>query len=68
MSYICGSKHGSLSCGLTFYLFPLWYPQAAFELIVEPIVQAYAPDLIIVAAGFDAARVSDLSENTYDTA
>lgn len=30
-------------------------PQAAFSLVVEPVLQAYAPDLVIVAAGFDAA-------------
>jgi histone deacetylase 6 len=29
---------------------------AAMELIVEPIARAFAPDLIVVAAGFDAAR------------
>ncbi|PNW76745.1 hypothetical protein CHLRE_11g469600v5 [Chlamydomonas reinhardtii] len=28
---------------------------AAFSLVVEPVLQAYAPDLVIVAAGFDAA-------------
>ncbi len=30
--------------------------RAAFELVVEPIVRSYAPDLVIVAAGYDAAR------------
>ncbi len=29
--------------------------QAAFSLVVEPILESYQPDLIIVAAGFDAA-------------
>ena len=33
--------------------------KAAFEMVVEPVVRAFAPDLIIVAAGFDAARVSE---------
>ncbi|PNW76576.1 hypothetical protein CHLRE_11g467706v5 [Chlamydomonas reinhardtii] len=28
---------------------------AAFSLVVEPVLQSYAPDLVIVAAGFDAA-------------
>lgn len=31
-------------------------PQAAFELVVEPVVHSYQPDLIIVAAGYDAAK------------
>ena len=30
--------------------------QAAFDMVVEPVVQSYQPDLIIVAAGFDAAK------------
>ncbi|GAX81598.1 hypothetical protein CEUSTIGMA_g9026.t1 [Chlamydomonas eustigma] len=29
---------------------------AAFETVVEPIVKAYGPDLILVAAGYDAAK------------
>ena len=28
---------------------------AAFDIVIEPVVKAFAPDLIIVAAGFDAA-------------
>jgi histone deacetylase 6 len=28
---------------------------AAFDIVIEPIVRSYAPDLIIIAAGFDAA-------------
>lgn len=30
--------------------------QAAFELLLAPILTAYAPDVLIVAAGFDAAE------------
>ena len=29
---------------------------AAFELVVEPIVRAFGPDLILISAGYDAAR------------
>lgn len=29
---------------------------AAFDLIVEPIVQEFAPDLILISAGFDAGK------------
>lgn len=29
---------------------------AAFDMVVEPVVQSYQPDLVIVAAGFDAAK------------
>ena len=30
--------------------------QAAFELVVEPIVKSFGPDLILISAGFDAAK------------
>lgn len=30
--------------------------QAAFDLVVEPVLAAFDPHMIIVAAGFDAAR------------
>ena len=30
--------------------------QAAFETIIEPVIKSFSPDLIIVAAGFDAAE------------
>jgi acetoin utilization deacetylase AcuC-like enzyme len=29
---------------------------AAFELVIEPIAEQFAPDLVIVAAGYDAAE------------
>ena len=29
---------------------------AAFELVVEPIVRAFGPDLVLISAGYDAAR------------
>ena len=33
---------------------PLPRPQAAYDLVLEPIIAAFAPQLIIIAAGFDA--------------
>lgn len=30
--------------------------QAAFETVIEPVLSSYAPDLVIVSAGFDAVR------------
>ena len=36
--------------------------EAAFERVVEPAVRAFEPDLVIVAAGFDAHRDDPLAE------
>lgn len=36
--------------------------QAAFEMLICPILTAYAPDVIIVAAGFDAAEGDPLGQ------
>ena len=36
--------------------------EAAFEHVVEPAVRAFAPDVVIVAAGFDAHRDDPLAE------
>ena len=36
---------------------------AAFDEVVMPIAQSFAPDLVIVSAGFDAARDDPLGES-----
>ena len=43
-------------------------PQAAFELLVEPVLSSYHPHLIIVAAGFDAAEGDPLGGCRVSTA
>jgi acetoin utilization deacetylase AcuC-like enzyme len=39
----------------------------AFEDVVEPVVRAFAPDLVLVSAGFDAHRQDPMAELTVST-
>lgn len=46
---------------------PLSCPQAAFELVIEPVVESFAPDLIIVSAGCGAQPSLAHQLLQYDT-
>jgi len=41
---------------------------AAFDIVIEPVVKAFSPDLIIIAAGFDAADGDPLGGMLLSTA
>lgn len=41
---------------------------AAFDIVIEPVVKAFSPDLIIIAAGFDAADGDPLGGMMLSTA